>query len=67
MDNTEKEFELEFLSTGEVLFRRYDEETNGYIIQLLKGVSARNFEDLQKFLESSESITRIFGQENYCG
>jgi len=67
MDNTEKEFELEFLSTGEVLFRRYDEETNGYIIQLLKGVSARNFEDLQKFLESSESITSIFGQENYCG
>jgi len=64
---TKQEFELEFLPTGEVRFRRYDENINKYIIYLLKGVNAKNIEDLQKFLESTESITNIFGQEIYCG
>jgi len=67
MDKTEKEFELEFLPTGEIRFRRYDLDTNEYIVRLLNGVNAKNVEDLQEFLESSESITNIFGTEIYCG
>jgi len=67
MDKIEKEFELELLPTGEVRFKRYDQGINEYIVYLLQGVNVSNIEDLQKFLESSVLITKIFGQEIYCG
>lgn len=65
MDTTEKDFDLEILSNGDIRFSRF---FNGHINDGIQDVlSFIDSDEIGTFLSDQKYVKNVMGDENFCG
>lgn len=61
------ELEIELLTSGETRVSRLNGPRNNELLELMKEIGVSNLKELELFLEGSNHIQYLLGEEPLCG
>lgn len=61
------DIDVELLADGTVRFARWDKERNACTYEIVSDLVPSKKEEIKEFLEGSEEIERVLGNDVLCG